>query len=506
MNLSVNSAPNKELKLDLPSKATKLNPNAAEFVPSSLRSTQGNAKSPSATKFDFLATSKKAILDRSESSISNGSETFQLPDDITPDFRIMVEESDGKGNLSLKGLSIHEGTNASNHLLSTADKALTFLNDNLSFRDKIGFSQSTYGEEQLSASMMNWDEPLKNGGLHSMNGTKVNHYNGDSVADSVNDLIGGSSLVEDAAINPLKFLSSKFPGFPVQSIADVYYKNGRDLRITVGVLSYLENQVGGTFVQSPQSKSFASPSLGMPDFPALAMTNTQHGLTKYSKEDVTYKSPNITRGDFNLVSSLGELASPRATQWRYKRDGSNDNGVGSSRSSQLLASTYGGNANLYLESREDARDFSHLRNASTEQARQAYLIGNKALAKELNLKDQLYNLQMKATHDKAREATTWQRNLLLPDLHVYSKSVEEPSDPFIDLRGLHAGEAIHALNHELRNLKRAARLAPRKLEVMILVGSAAGGRALSAAVEQCLSEHGLHHTPVQPGVLRVVMY
>lgn len=94
----------------------------------------------------------------------------------------------------------------------------------------------------------------------------------------------------------------------------------------------------------------------------------------------------------------------------------------------------------------------------------------------------------------------------MPDLHVYSKSVEEPSDPFIDLRGLHAGEAIHALNHELRNLKRAARLAPRKLEVMILVGSAAGGRALSAAVEQCLSEHGLHHTPVQPGVLRVVMY
>lgn len=84
----------------------------------------------------------------------------------------------------------------------------------------------------------------------------------------------------------------------------------------------------------------------MPDFPALAMTNTQHGLTKYSKEDVTYKSPNITRGDFNLVSSLGELASPRATQWRYKRDGSNDNGVGSSRSSQLLASTYGGNGKI----------------------------------------------------------------------------------------------------------------------------------------------------------------
>lgn len=37
------------------------------------------------------------------------------------------------------------------------------------------------------------------------------------------------------------------------------------------------------------------------------------------------------------------------------------------------------------------------------QARQAYLIGNKALAKELNLKGQLSNMQMKATHEKAKE-------------------------------------------------------------------------------------------------------
>lgn len=38
-----------------------------------------------------------------------------------------------------------------------------------------------------------------------------------------------------------------------------------------------------------------------------------------------------------------------------------------------------------------------------KQARQAYLIGNKALAKELSVKGQLHNIHMKAAHGKAQE-------------------------------------------------------------------------------------------------------
>lgn len=45
------------------------------------------------------------------------------------------------------------------------------------------------------------------------------------------------------------------------------------------------------------------------------------------------------------------------------------------------------------------------------QARQAYLLGNKALAKELSLKGQLYNMQMKAAHEKAKE-TIYQKRLV----------------------------------------------------------------------------------------------
>ena len=43
------------------------------------------------------------------------------------------------------------------------------------------------------------------------------------------------------------------------------------------------------------------------------------------------------------------------------------------------------------------------------QARQAYLIGNKALAKELSAKGHVYNVQMKAAHSKAQESIYRQR-------------------------------------------------------------------------------------------------
>lgn len=54
-----------------------------------------------------------------------------------------------------------------------------------------------------------------------------------------------------------------------------------------------------------------------------------------------------------------------------------------------------------------------------EQARQAFIIGNKALAKELSLKGQLYNIQMKEAHEKARESIFRHRSTQI------SQSVDE---------------------------------------------------------------------------------
>ncbi|KAH0448759.1 hypothetical protein IEQ34_022559 [Dendrobium chrysotoxum] len=50
--------------------------------------------------------------------------------------------------------------------------------------------------------------------------------------------------------------------------------------------------------------------------------------------------------------------------------------------------------NLYSSYRVEARDFTLLQNAFFQQAREAYLIGNKALAKDLDDKGKWYKLQI----------------------------------------------------------------------------------------------------------------
>ena len=47
------------------------------------------------------------------------------------------------------------------------------------------------------------------------------------------------------------------------------------------------------------------------------------------------------------------------------------------------------------------------------QASQAYLMGNKALAKQLSMKGQLHNIQMKAAHNKAQESIYRQRFVVI---------------------------------------------------------------------------------------------
>uniref|UniRef100_A0A0E0CBD8 DUF1771 domain-containing protein n=1 Tax=Oryza meridionalis TaxID=40149 RepID=A0A0E0CBD8_9ORYZ len=105
-------------------------------------------------------------------------------------------------------------------------------------------------------------------------------------------------------------------------------------------------------------------------------------------------------------------------------------------------------ASMCSESRGEAGDFARIRNTCFEQATQAYMLGNKALAKELNMKGQLYNLQMKAAHETAREAIYQQRNPF---------SSEQGQDRLIDLHGLQVSEAIQVVKAELALLMGATR-------------------------------------------------
>lgn len=251
---------------NLPNKATTLNPNAAEFVPFSLRSSSSPSGSTSntadaTTKFATSGTVGKAVLDRSESSVSNASDDeahqfwrHQLPDDITPDFKVMTEdESQGLGGLSLAGLSLHDRSEASRfHTSSRSGYVLTDQQElsprninGCSFSGKMRYAAASYPEDPTSASFLNlsakpWDKQIVNNEQLLGNGREVHSYNGNSRHGFRNEILGDHAIVDDAGMNPLEFLASQFPGFAAESLAEVYFANGCDLNLTIEMLTQLE--------------------------------------------------------------------------------------------------------------------------------------------------------------------------------------------------------------------------------------------------------------------------
>ncbi|XP_021275619.1 polyadenylate-binding protein-interacting protein 7 isoform X2 [Herrania umbratica] len=540
-----------DTKLNTPSKVTTLNPNAAEFVPFSLRSpgSSGSTSAADATaKFATSGTIGKAVLDRSESSVSNNSDEEahqfwrrQLPDDITPDFKVINEDDSqgiGSGSLSLAGLSLHDGSEASRFPASAGS--------GYAFGDQQELLQH-YGNAKP------WDKQLVNSDQLVGNGKEGHPYNGNSRHGFVNDMLGEHTIIDDTEMNPVEFLASQFPGFAAESLAEVYFANSCDLNLTIEMLTQLELQVDGGFNQNLNSKTLSAPNLSTLDFPALTVPDGQSGPPKYGGDDLQHSanpyrtsdkenmlmfksgSSLSSRGAIDFASAVRKMASQDSGIWKYDRNGSADSTVGSSRSSHGSANTYSAAtgrgvyanrlqtrgsarsapvwletgdavANLYSELREEARDHARLRNAYFEQAHQAFVFGNKALAKELSVKGQLHNMHMKAAHGKAQESIYRQRNPVPPE-NVRAQ------ERMIDLHGLHVSEAIHMLKHELSVLRSTARAAEQRLQVYICVGTGhhtRGSRTparLPVAVQRyLLEEECLDYTEPQPGLLRVVIY
>lgn len=253
---------NKDAKLT-PNKITSLNPNAAEFIPSAFKFSVAKTQSSDVSRWDGPGPSAKSILDRSESNVSNKSDDDaqrywrdQLPDDITPDFKSMGEdELYTTGELSLATLSLHDGVETSRFLTSGNNQLFGTEQEisprdignlsNLNFGEKAGYLGSTFVEDKPSNSFMTlaaaeWEKSFINGGQPFMNGSEGHHYNGDSSSGVLNASLTEYAGLEDAAVNPVGFLTSLFPGFAAESLADVYYANGCDLNLTIEMLTQLE--------------------------------------------------------------------------------------------------------------------------------------------------------------------------------------------------------------------------------------------------------------------------
>ncbi|XP_071696598.1 polyadenylate-binding protein-interacting protein 7-like [Rutidosis leptorrhynchoides] len=496
--MSLKGASSIDEKLSAAGKALRLNPDAAEFVPFALRSPSAAIGVPDASSSidNFgVSTPGKSVLDESESNNSDD-EAHQfwrhlLPDDIIPDFNVSGEEESHIINtLPFSNLSLADvnGTQrfatsaGSGFRLKEQHESSPRLTNGSTFAKKMVYHTSSYGENPLANFQQHPAKPWDMHGDQLFTGIKNGpSYNGDT----------GNRNHEQQLEN-----------------------------LTIGMLTQLELQVDSGFNQNQNSKVLSAPNLNAMDFP-----DRQNGVDHQQRINPYHP---LFAGATDFSSAVKKLASHESSIWNYNKNPSQDITIGSSRSSHVLASAYNGGhgrlsygdrlanrnssrsapvwletgdavANMYSEISGEARDHARLRNVYFEQARHA-------LAKELNVKGQLYNMQMKAAYGKAQESIYHHRNPLSPRTQGNGRGEQER---LIDLNGVHVTEAIHVLKRDLTMLRNVARSADECLQVYIRLGTGRNTRGKHVCVKRYLLEdEGLDYSEPKPGsgVLRVVVY
>ena len=140
-----------------------------------------------------------------------------------------------------------------------------------------------------------------------------------------------------------------------------------------------------------------------------------------------------------------------------------------------------------------------LRNVCFQQATQAYLSGNKSLAKELSRKGRAHARAMASAHSHAAAAIYEERNASLA-----AAGVGGGAPRMIDLHGLHRAEAVSILTREFPE-----RRARGEMVVHVLVGTGHHTKnthqpaPLAAVVKEFCHHWGLRFWVPQAGMLEV---
>ena len=309
----------------------------------------------------------------------------------------------------------------------------------------------------------------------------------------------------------LTFLQESFPGYSLDSLRELLEANIGDASLTVEMLLEMHGEV-----EPPEPPRLDDES----SFPTLGGGKSNGASESQKPADLKppeemFKSFTISGGRSNLsmgarmggndnTSGSGDFAERLRTAQqsaRVQSRGSTQVGYGAgSFSGRRTAAEQqwvdtGETVSLqYATTREDARDYMRLRNVCFQQATQAYLSGNKALAKDLSRQGRQHAMNMTAAHESAAAAIFQERN----------NRGDRGGTPLLDLHGLHVAEAINVLRRELPNFKSSGRM------VHILVGTGhhtkervGGARLPSAVADYLQNERGIRYWEPQPGMLEV---